>query len=107
MTQAQKTRREMLETFLAAKPDDAFARYGLAIECASQGDHEAALQHFRLLLAAHPEYVTGYFQCGQLLARLSRNDAARQVIVDGMAAAQKAGDAHAREEMEAFLRDLG
>lgn len=107
MTQTQKSRREMLEAFLAGNPDDAFARYGLAIECANLGDHEAAIQHFRQLLAAHPDYVTGFFQYGQLLGRLSRNDEARKVIAEGIAAAQRTGNSHARDEMQEFLRELG
>ena len=106
MTPEQKSRREMLEAFVAANPSDAFARYGLAIECAKEGGHEAAIAHFRQLLAAHPDYVTGYFQLGQLLARLSRTDEAHTVITEGIAAAQKAGNSHARDEMEAFLREL-
>ena len=106
MTQAQKSRREMLESFVAANPADAFARYGLAVECASQGDNEAAVTHFRELLAGHPDYVTGYFQLGQLFARLTRYDEAREVIADGIAAAQRTGDSHARDEMAAFRREL-
>ena len=58
MTQQQKTRRQMLEEFAAANPRDAFARYGLAMECAKSGDTDAAIEHFRKLLADHPDYVT-------------------------------------------------
>src|ERR1035438_2314557 len=63
MTQPQKkTRRQMLEEFVAAKPNDAFARYGLAMDCANSGDSAAADEHFKALLGSHPEYVAGYFQ---------------------------------------------
>ena len=72
MTQTQKSRREMLEQFVAAKPEDAFARYGLALECVKQGDEAAAVDHFKQLIAAHPRYVAGYFQYGQLLGRMGR-----------------------------------
>lgn len=106
MPQTEKTRRAMLEDFVAANPADAFARYGLAMECAGSGDNEAAMQHYRELLAQHPGYVAGYFQLGQLLARLARNDEARKILGAGMEAATKARDMHARDEMEAFLRDL-
>jgi len=107
MTQPGKSRREMLEAFVASNPNDAFTRYGLAIECANQGDHEAAITHFRQLLVAHPDYVTGYFQFGQLLARLSRTGEAKVVLSSGIAAAERAGDSHARDEMRTFLQDLG
>src|SRR5260370_7457909 len=68
MTQPQKkTRRQMLEEFVAAKPNDAFARYGLAMECANAGDPDAPDHQFTTLLGAHPDYVAPYFQYGPCL----------------------------------------
>ncbi len=107
MTQPQKTRREILEGFVSANPDDAFARYGLALECARLGDDSAATEHFQQLLAANPNYVAAYFQFGQLLARLGRTAEARATLAAGVAVAHKAGDAHARDEMQAALTNLG
>jgi tetratricopeptide (TPR) repeat protein len=103
MAQTQKSRREMLEQFVAGKPDDAFARYGLALECVKLGDETAAVSHFQALLQAHPMYVAGYFQYGQLLSRLGRLDEARRILSDGIVVAQKSGDIHARDEMQAAL----
>jgi tetratricopeptide (TPR) repeat protein len=103
MTQTQKSRREMLEQFVSEKPSDAFARYGLALECVKLGDDPAATQHFQQLLQAHPQYVAGYYQFGQLLARLGRLDEARKLLSDGIIVAQKSGDMHARDEMQAAL----
>ena len=34
----------MLEEFLAKNPDDAFSRYGLALECMNSGDLAAAIR---------------------------------------------------------------
>ena len=107
MAAAQKTRREVLEEFVAANPNDAFTRYALAMECAKTGDSEAAISHFRQLLATYPNYVVAYFQLGQLLARLARTQEAKDVLSAGIAVAQKRGEQHARDGMEAFLRDLG
>lgn len=106
MTQEQKTRRQRLEEFAAAHPHDAFARYGLAVECSKTGDHDAAIEHFHQLLAVQPEYVPGYFQLGQLLARLARTDEAKQVLKDGISVARRTGDQHASSEMEAALAEL-
>ena len=103
MPQTQKSRREMLEQFVAEKAGDAFARYGLALECVKLGDDESAIRHFEQLLDAHPAYVAGYYQFGQLLARLGRLDLARKLLSDGIVVAQKAGDMHARDEMQAAL----
>ncbi len=106
LTAAPKTRREILEGFVTANPHDAFARFGLAIECAKTGDSETAISHFRQLLATHPNYVVGYFQLGQLLARLARTQEAKEVLTAGITVAQSRGDQHARDEMEAFLKEL-
>ena len=105
-TTPQKSRREILEHFVAQKPGDAFARYGLALECAKIGDDQAAAGHFQKLLEENPQYVAGYFQFGQLLGRVGRIDEARRVLSEGIVMAQKTGDLHARDEMEAALSML-
>ncbi len=107
MTEPQKkTRRQMLEEFVAAKPNDAFALYGLAMECANSGDAAAADQHFKTLVGAPPDYVAAYFQFGQFLARTGRPEEARSTLTAGIATARRAGDDHARSEMEAALAEL-
>ncbi|MDE3109241.1 MAG: hypothetical protein KGL02_04800 [Acidobacteriota bacterium] len=105
-TTPRKSRREILENFLAQKPGDPFARYGLAVECANAGDDHAADGHFRKLLEENPQYVAGYFQFGQFLGRVGRIDEARKVLSQGILIAQQTGDAHARDEMEAALNLL-
>jgi tetratricopeptide (TPR) repeat protein len=102
---ALKTRRTMLEEFLAANPGDAFARYGLALECINGGDNAAAEENFRRLISAHPEYVPGYYHYGQLLVRLARGPEAQGTFRQGIEAARKAGDAHALSELEAALEE--
>jgi thioredoxin-like negative regulator of GroEL len=107
MTAPKKSRRQMLEEFVAKKPDDAFSRYGLAMECMNSGDPSAADQHFRALLQSNAEYVPAYLMYAQLLVRESRPDEARTILTSGIAAAQKNGDQHARSEMEGLLSDIG
>jgi len=106
MDAPQKSRRAMLEEIVSANPNDAFARYGLALECVNAGDAPGAGQHFRQLLAAHPEYVPGYFHFGQLLLRLGQPDQARKTFTDGVGVAAKAGDTHAQSELQAALEAL-
>jgi tetratricopeptide (TPR) repeat protein len=106
MAQTQKSRRQMLEQFVAQKPGDAFARYGLALECVKLGDDAAAAGHFEDLLRTNPGYSAGYFQFGQLLSRVGRLDEARKILSDGIVVAQKSGDMHARDEMQAALTML-
>ena len=107
MTEPKKTRRQTLEEFIAKKPDDAFARYGLAMECMNSGDAAAADQHFEALLQHNADYVPAYLMYGQLLARESRNDEAKRVLSNGIAIAGKKGDQHAASEMQALLGELG
>src|SRR5437016_14629378 len=90
MTQpAKKSRRALLEEFLAAHPQDAFARYGLAMECANQDDDDAAIENFEKLLAENPNYVAGYFQYGQPLAPLSPPAHAKRRPGNGIATAPR------------------
>ena len=72
-------------------------------ECVKLGDDSAATLHFQKLLEMNPSYVAGYFQFGQLLARIGRLDEARKLLSDGIVVAQRAGDMHARDEMQAAL----
>jgi len=108
MTQPTKSRRQKLEEFLAAHPSDAFAQYGLAIEYAKEDDHDAtSAGNFETLLESHPDYVTGYFQFGQFLARIGRpGDARRTLTETGIAAAARTGDEHAQSEISAALAEL-
>jgi thioredoxin-like negative regulator of GroEL len=106
MTEPKKTRRQMLEEFVAKKPDDAFSRYGLAMECMNSGDAAAANTHFRALLERNADYVPAYLMFAQFLARESRADEAKQVLTTGITAAEKKRDDHARSEMETLLNDL-
>ena len=96
----------MLEEYVAAHLGDAFARYGLALECVKSGEHDAAVRHFEELIAQHPNYVAAYFHYGQLLAGLQRTDEAKRILSTGIVVAQKAGDTHARDEMQAALAEL-
>jgi predicted Zn-dependent protease len=102
----QKSRRQMLEEVVTAKPDDAFARYGLAMECITGGEDAKAREHFEKLVAAHPDYVPAYYHYGQLLARLSNVGEARRILSTGVQVAQKAGNMHARDELQAALQEL-
>lgn len=101
------SRAEMLQKVLSENPNDAFARYGLAMEFANAGDAEGALTHFQRLLAAHPDYTAGYFMAAQTLAKAGRIGEARQRLKDGIASAARTGNRHALGEMQSMLDSLG
>jgi cytochrome c-type biogenesis protein CcmH/NrfG len=104
---AGKSRREQLREMLAEDPGDPFLRYGLAMDYAGAGEYEVAAACFRELLEASPDYVAGYLQAARVLRELHRDDEARAVARDGVAAARKKGDEHTAGELEFFLDDLG
>ena len=74
----------MLNEILAQNPNDAFARYGLAMEFSNSGDVSSALQEFHKLLAAHPDYTAGYFMAAQALAKSNRAEEAKRMLSDGI-----------------------
>lgn len=96
----------MLKEILADNPNDAFARYGLAMELANSGDTAAALAEYEALVAANPEYVPAYQMAGQLLMNLGRDADARAWFDKGIAAARRAGNRHAESEMQGMLDTL-
>lgn len=96
-----------LNEILNQNPNDAFARYGLAMEFSKAGEIDRAVEEFGKLLTAHPDYTAGYFMCAQTLARAERVDEARKMLADGILSAKRTGNAHAQSEMEAMLAELG
>jgi predicted Zn-dependent protease len=96
-----------LNEILTQNPNDAFARYGLAMEYSKQGDLDRALTEFATLLKASPDYTAGYFMAAQTLARANRIEEARTMLVQGITSARRSGNLHAQSEMEAMLEELG
>src|SRR5919201_2740353 len=99
-------RLKMLKEILSQNPADRFARYGLAMEYSKSGQIKEALQEFNALLELDPDYSAAYFMAAQTLAREGRNQDARKKLEDGVAAAIRTGNAHARSEMQAMLDEL-
>ena len=97
----------LLNEILTQTPDDAFARYGLAMEYSNRGETDLALAEFGKLIAAHPDYTAGYFMAAQTLVRAERTDEARAMLQDGVRSAQRTGNSHAQSEMEGLLAELG
>ena len=54
---AEKTRKQRLEEMLADEPNDAFLRYGLAMEYASEGNDEEALRCLRRMFADDQDFA--------------------------------------------------
>jgi predicted Zn-dependent protease len=95
-----------LKEILELDPKNSFARYGLAIELASQGKTAAALTEFDTLLANDPGYTAGYFMAAQTLAATGRTQEAIARLKAGIQYAASSGNHHAVSEMQAMLEDL-
>ena len=97
----------MLNEILTQNPDDAFARYGLAMEYSKVGQTDQALTEFQRLLTTHPDYTAGYFMAAQTLSAAGRVPEAKAMLNSGIASARKSGNSHAQAEMEGMLAELG
>ena len=102
----EPNRLEMLKQFLEQNPNDAFARYGLAMEYSKAGQTETALQEFSKLLELHPDYSNGYFMAAQTLERAGRTAEAKTLLAKGIEAAKRTGNKHALSEMAGMLEEL-
>src|SRR5271154_5636804 len=96
----------MLTQILEQNPGDAFARYGLAMEHANQGQADSALAEFDRLLSTHPDYTPGYFMAAQTLVKAGRKDEAKARLAQGIVSAERTGNQHALGEMQALLEEL-
>jgi predicted Zn-dependent protease len=96
----------MLKEILAQQPGDAFARYGLAMAYAAEGDATTALAEFDRLLEAHPDYTAGYFMAAQTLVKADRSAEAQERLRAGIASAERSGNQHALSEMQQLLDEI-
>src|SRR5260221_4422819 len=103
----EPSRLQMLSQFLEQNPGDAFARYGLAMEYSKVGQTEQGLAEFQKLLELHPDYTNGYFMAAQTLERTGRTPEAKQMLENGVEAAQRTRTKHALSEIAVALEGIG
>lgn len=91
---------------LEQNPEDAFARYGLAMEYLRRNQIDRALEQFDELKERQPDYTAGYQMAAQTLVRSGRVDEAIERLELGISCAQRTGNRHAQSEMQAMLEEL-
>ena len=101
-----RTRREILEDFVAQDPNDSFSRYALALELEKENRVSEALPQLREVIARDPGLAAAYQQLGRLLAQDGSVDEAREIYRQGISVAAAAGDQRARNEMQQALEML-
>jgi predicted Zn-dependent protease len=97
---------EAFRAFSAKNPDDAFARYSLAMALRSAGRHADAAAEFEELRRRKPDYLATYLMLGQTLETLGRGADAACAYEEGIAAAGRMNDMHARNELGQALEAL-
>ena len=99
-------RMRQLQKMLQSQPDDPFLLYGVAMEHKKAGDPGAALEFLRQVTARDPNYCYAYYQQGLVHESQGDKESARRAYLDGIQASERAGDAHAKGEIEAALEML-
>jgi predicted Zn-dependent protease len=95
-----------LKEILALDPRNSFARYGIAMELVGLNQVEEALAEFNKILELDPDYTAAYFMSAQTLAANGRPQEAIVRLEAGIACAARAGNQHAKSEMQAMLDEL-
>jgi predicted Zn-dependent protease len=95
-----------LKKILALDPKNSFARYGIAMELAKQGETAGAMGEFDALLANDPDYTAGYFMAAQTLTGAGRTAEAIERLKAGINCAARTGNSHALSEMQGMLDEL-
>ena len=98
-----KTRREMLEEFVAADPNDSFSRYALALELDKVDSRREAAAELREVLARDPDYVPAYYHLGRILSFMGEVEEAHAVYSRGLDVACAAKDQRAQSEIREAL----
>jgi predicted Zn-dependent protease len=96
----------MLTELLSRDPNNAFARYGLAMEYSNSGQFDRSLEEFEKLLSANPDYTAGYFMSAQTLVKAGRTQEARKMLENGITSARQKADTHAESEMQTMLDEI-
>ena len=96
-------RLEKLKRMLQLQPDDAFLLYGAALEYKKLGDAPQAIDYLNRVVAVDPNYCYAYHQMGLIHESRGDAEAAKNAYRQGIEAANRSGDAHAREEISGAL----
>jgi predicted Zn-dependent protease len=100
------SRLEQIQNLLVSEPNDTFLNFGLAMELAKAERWAESLAQFDRVRELDPNYIPAWFQKGNTLVAMGETDAARAVLQEGIAVANRTGDTHAAGEMAGLLETL-
>lgn len=94
---------EQFKRVVETDPNDEVIRFGLGKLYAEAGKHEEAVEQLREVLRLKPEYSAAYLEMGKSLRAIQRTGEADAILVQGLAIAQRKGDLHVRNQIQALL----
>ena len=95
-------RSQKIQAMLEKSPDDPFLLYALAME-KKKTDTGEALRLLRRVTQLDPAQCYAYFQLGQTHELEGNAEAAKGAYREGLAAAERYGDQHAKQEIAGAL----
>jgi tetratricopeptide (TPR) repeat protein len=96
-------RMQKLMGMLEKSPADAFVLYGVGLEYKKAGEFGKAIEFLDRAIGVDPGYCYAYYQKGQVYEEMGKAEEAKGVYREGIVAAGKKGDAHAKGELESAL----
>ena len=97
---------QKLLNFLQTSPNDNFLKHALALEYIKINEQSKARSLFEDILTQSPDYIGSYYHLAKLLEQTGEKENAINWYEKGMAAAKKAGDNHAYNELQNAYEDL-
>jgi tetratricopeptide (TPR) repeat protein len=93
--------------FVDKDPNNTMAWYVLAQEHAKTGAFAEAIAAYRRVIAIDPAYVAAYYHGAVALQKAGDTSGARDLLTQGLGAAQKKGDLKGAGEIQELLLQLG
>jgi predicted Zn-dependent protease len=97
---------QALTRMLEKEPGDLFLLYAIALEHKKAGEFADAQKYLADVIKRDPLYCVAYQQSAQVHEMAGDMEAAKLAYREGIVAAGRKGDQHAREEMEGALSML-
>ena len=99
-------RLQQLMKMLEREPNDAFLLYGVAMEHKKAERSAEAIEYLRRTITADATYCYAFYQLGQVYEQEGQVADAKKSYEEGISAAIRKGDAHAKSELETALSML-
>ena len=96
----QNQRIAALLDFIRDDPNDASAKYMVALEFIKEGTLEEALKWMQVVRTHHADYLPNYYHYGKLQERLGMLEDAAKTYVEGMEVAKAMKDTHTLMELK-------